>query len=174
MGNITSLLLAFNNDLIQIVAYISMVFGGLVIIYALYLGFLMATASDASKRAEAKRRVINSISIILILVALISLLQILKVQTEPKGWVIEGVESGGPTEWHLSLAWKGVGAPGDADTIKTNARFSQVTTYNNWDCRPEGLVRRISMSIPPNQVTIQCQYDGITLARATLVSTASP
>jgi hypothetical protein len=69
-----------SQSLLQIVSYISLTFGGVVIIWALYLGFKMATASDTSKRAEAKSRIIKAISAILIIVALISLLQVIKVR----------------------------------------------------------------------------------------------
>jgi hypothetical protein len=70
----------FNNELLEIIKNISLIFGGLVILYALYLGYMMATASDASKRAEAKNRVLNSIAIILIIVALVGLLSIIEVK----------------------------------------------------------------------------------------------
>ena len=71
----------FNEDLLEIISYIAIIFGGLVTLYALYLAYAMATASDAGRRAEAKKRVINSIAIVLILIALVGMLKIMDTKT---------------------------------------------------------------------------------------------
>ncbi|MDR1917930.1 MAG: pilin [Christensenellaceae bacterium] len=104
MVNMTTQLLAFNDDLLSVVGYIATAFGGLFILYAVYLGILMATASDANKQAEAKRRIINAISMIVILICLITLLSIMepKINTVGGGGITISVTGSG-SSWTVTM-----------------------------------------------------------------------
>lgn len=91
MGNMRSLLLAgdpgneFKSGLMDIISLIFTALGILMVLYAVYLFFLMATASDESKRRSAKSRVVKTFASVLIVVALIGMLQGLKITiTTPK------------------------------------------------------------------------------------------
>jgi len=71
----------FALQLLAVLGYATNIFGSLVILYALYLGYIMITASDAAKQAEAKKRIINALSVVVILVVLCVMLAAIGART---------------------------------------------------------------------------------------------
>ena len=69
----------FVNGLLSVLSWIFAAIGGVFLLWALYLAFLMANASDGDKRRKAKERMFKGISVLLITVALVGLLQIINV-----------------------------------------------------------------------------------------------
>ncbi len=82
MGNYTNLLLTESTlveDLFSVLSIIGGAVVGLIVLYAVYLFFLMGTASDAEKRRKAKSRVIKAFSSIFIIVILMMMLSVIDV-----------------------------------------------------------------------------------------------
>ena len=59
-----------SGGVLRVLSYIFMVVGAVGVVYAVYLGFLLAKATDESKRSQAKKRIFNVISGLLIIVIL--------------------------------------------------------------------------------------------------------
>jgi len=86
MGDLLRLLLVsaetiLASGLLQVISYAAMGIGAIFILYAIYLGFVMMTASDADKRHKAKDRVIKAFAAIFIIVVLVILLQVIAGKT---------------------------------------------------------------------------------------------
>jgi hypothetical protein len=171
-----NLLLAdFNEELLQIIAYIALAFGGLVVLYAMYLGFLMATASDAGKRAEAKRRVLNAIAIVIILIALVGLLRVINTQTgsvyeyeiQASGWTLSVVvASNVPSADRAALTEK-------LNNMKSGLKFEFATPANGWTISTEagkGIIREdpnVAKADRATSVSVKCTYNGSVLTQTT-------
>ena len=69
----------FIADLGTLVIWIVSIAGALMTLYAVYIGYLFATASDETKRKAAKERLIKTIASSLIVIALASILSVIKV-----------------------------------------------------------------------------------------------
>jgi len=69
----------FMADLSNIVIWLVSIAGALMTLYAVYIGYLFATASDEGKRKTAKSRLIKLISTIFIVYALAATLNVIKV-----------------------------------------------------------------------------------------------
>lgn len=86
MMNTITLLLAdytgemFQTDLLQLISYIAMFVGVLMTLYAVYIAYLFATASDDGKRRSAKARLIKVLASVLIVAGLVSIIQMLDIR----------------------------------------------------------------------------------------------
>lgn len=65
----------FRKGLFQVLTWIAAVLGSLLILYAVYLFFAMATADTEDKRRKARHRVVKVFSSVFIIIALILMLQ---------------------------------------------------------------------------------------------------
>ncbi len=70
----------FIAELSNIVIWLVSIAGALMTLYAVYIGYLFATASDESKRKNAKSRLIKIISSVFIVYALAATLGVIKVE----------------------------------------------------------------------------------------------
>lgn len=70
----------FLTGLLDVIGYIALGIGAIVALYAFFLFYVMATASNEEKRRTAKKRVFNAVASMLIIVALFSLIQVLEIQ----------------------------------------------------------------------------------------------
>lgn len=81
MGAMLNLLLAddFVGGLLNILSLIMMIADAALVAYAVYMFFMMMTASDEGKRRNVKKHFFNTLSSILIILALIGTLSVIKV-----------------------------------------------------------------------------------------------
>ena len=91
MGNFITILLAegegdkFAAELLTIISYISMAIGAVFALWAIYLWFLMATASNAEKRNKVKERIVKALSGLFIIAVLVLMLQVMAGQADLAG-----------------------------------------------------------------------------------------
>jgi hypothetical protein len=175
---LTNLLLAekgFNAELLEIIRYISIIFGGLVILYAIYLGYLMATASDAGSRAEAKKRVINALGIVLIIVALVGMLAVMDANTgtvTTTGYTIEVSADPIVNGSTLTVGFdeKNFVKPSDFNDVSKKVEFT-IISGTGWVVANKdgtGTVTKKEGEEPSTSITIVLKYNGEELARRTI------
>ena len=85
----------FRKGLFQVLTWIIAVVGSLLILYAVYLFFAMATADNEDKRRKARQRVVKIFSSVFIIIALIFALQAIDLVITPVD--IEGEKNTGTT-----------------------------------------------------------------------------
>lgn len=73
----------FKQNAITIVFWIVTIAGSLLTVYAIYIGYLFATATDASKRTAAKTRLMKIFSSALCIYALAACLKVIEVNFDP-------------------------------------------------------------------------------------------
>lgn len=109
MGMMAQLLYTGNEfmaDLTELVIWLVSIAGSLMVIYAVYIGYLFATATDQSKRKAVKDRLIKLISSVFIIFALATVLGVIKVNfTE-----IERSDDNAKVDW-AKLEYEYVGMP---------------------------------------------------------------
>lgn len=80
MGAMVNLLLAdFVQGLLNVMLLVMSIADTVLIVYAVYLFFMMATASTEDKRRKVKKRIFTALSSIFIIIALVSTLAVIKV-----------------------------------------------------------------------------------------------
>lgn len=139
----------FMQQLGDIVVWITSIAGAMMVLYAVYIAFLFATASDANKRKAARERLIKTVASALIIIALASVLAVIKVTFNTEEGNFTGPSAGGagsdynynatPT---MKLSWlpnddpmAGFEAP-LMGTLELNSKY--FTDDNGKEIDPEG------------------------------------
>ena len=129
MGMMAQLLYTGNEfmaDLTELVIWLVSIAGSLMVIYAVYIGYLFATATDQSKRKAVKDRLIKLISSVFIIFALATVLGVIKVNfTE-----IERSDDNAKVDW-AKLEYEYVGMP----TLTLQSGLASPLTLNPGNIR---------------------------------------
>ncbi len=129
MGMMAQLLYTGNEfmaDLTELVIWLVSIAGSLMVIYAVYIGYLFATATDQSKRKAVKDRLIKLISSVFIIFALATVLGVIKVNFTD----IERSDDNAKVDW-AKLEYEYVGMP----TLTLQSGLASPLTLNPGNIR---------------------------------------
>ena len=106
----------FMSELGDLVVWIVSIAGVLMVLYAVYIGYLFATATDASKRKAARERLLKTIASSLIIIALATVLSVINVTFNKP----EGGMKGSGSEIVVASQFEYVGEPSFIFTCNNN------------------------------------------------------
>ncbi len=95
----------FMSDLGNLVVVIVSVAGALMTLYAIYIAYLFATASDPTKRKAARERLVKTVASTLIIIGLASVIAVINVHFNKAEGRIDNISGGGGTNYTSAYSY---------------------------------------------------------------------